>query len=311
MRLRWANAGRLAVTCLWLIGSSGHASAESSLIEVDMQLVLAVDISFSISLDEQDIQRRGYIAAFRDPEVISAITSGYRGRIAVTYLEWAGEDHQSQVVAWTLITDPVSAADFAKRLEMAPVTRKGRTSLSQALTKALGLFRQSPFQSNRHVVDLSSDGFNNSGPRVNRARDALVYHGVTINGLPLVQGHDTGPKTGPEAGPKTGPKTDLRRYFQDCVIGGLGAFVMPAAHWDEFAETLKNKLVSEISGPWQSPAMARVTHAADKDAAPSGMDCLIGEKEDLKEYIRQLEKAVGKGRAPRWMPREQDWPMPD
>lgn len=288
-----------AIVTVLMMWPMSRASAESSLIEVDMQLVLAVDISFSISLDEQDIQRRGYIAAFRDPQVIRAITSGYRGRVAVTYLEWAGEDHQFQVAPWSLIYDAASAAAFAQKLETAPVNRMGRTSLSQALTASLGLFRQSPFQSNRLVVDISSDGFNNSGARIDRVRDTLVYHGVTINGLPLLRGSTTG------------PEADLGRYFADCVIGGLGAFVLPAAHWDEFGQTLSKKLISEIAGPWHAPPEARVVPTATGQATAPGMDCLIGERQELKEYIRQLEKAVGKDRAPRWLPREQDWPMPE
>jgi len=299
MGLRWANVGFLAAACLWLICLPHRSVAESSLIEVDMQLVLAVDISFSISLDEQDIQRRGYIAAFRDPEVIRAITSGFRGRISVTYLEWAGEDTQFQVVPWTMIFDPASAEGFARLLETTPVTRKGRTSISQALTVALGLFRNSPFQSNRHVVDISSDGFNNNGPRVSRVRDALVYHGVTINGLPLMGGKETG------------PEADLDRYFEDCVIGGLGAFTMPVVRWEEFGPALNDKLISEIAGPAHIPSKARITFAADPIETRTKMDCLFGEKAELKEYIRQLEEAVGKNRAPRWLPREQDWPMPD
>ena len=289
----------LAAVGVWLTFLMAPVYAESNLIEVDMQLVLAVDISFSVSLDEQDIQRRGYIAAFRDPDVIRAITSGFRGRIAVTYLEWAGADTQIQVAPWTLIVDPVTARAFAQKLENTPVNRKGRTSMSQALSVALGLFQTSPFQSNRHVVDISSDGFNNNGPRIDRMRDALVYHGVTINGLPLMQ--DNG----------TDPKADLGRYFDDCVIGGLGAFTMPVTRWDEFGVTLKRKLISEIARQWQPPTKTRIIQAAGVETAGPAMDCLYGEKAELKEYIRQLEEAVGKDRAPRWMPRQKDWPMPD
>lgn len=289
----------LALASVWLTLPQPLAMADSSLIEVDLQLVLAVDISFSISLDEQDIQRRGYISAFRDPEVIHAITSGFRGRIAVTYLEWAGQDTQVQIVPWTLIYDLESGSRFAQRLEQTPTNRQGRTSLSQALNAALGLLRQSPFQSSRRVLDISSDGFNNSGPRIDRLRDTLVYHGVTINGLPLMQGKDTG------------PDSHLDTYFEDCVIGGLGAFVLPMRHWKAFGPTLTKKLISEIAGPMRTPPKARITPAANQTPTDPPMDCLFGEKQDLQNYIQQLEDAVGKDRAPRWIPREQDWPMPD
>ncbi|PCH75468.1 MAG: hypothetical protein COC12_00625 [Rhodobacteraceae bacterium] len=297
MRGRFVFA--LLVVGLGLAGAVRRATAESSLIQVDMQLVLAVDISFSISPDEQDIQRRGYVAAFRDPAVIRAIMSGYRGRIAVTYLEWAGEDTQAQTLGWTLIYDATSAADFARKLEGVAITRKGRTSISKALILAIDLLRQSPFLAERHVVDISSDGFNNTGPRVDRVRDRLIYQGVTINGLPLMNGQTTD------------PDTRLETYFRDCVIGGTGAFVTPVTRWQDFADVLNKKLVLEISGPAFAPEETRIYLAAH-DAPPTpGMDCLYGEKEDLKTYIQQLEDAVGKDRAPRWMPREQDWPMPE
>jgi len=294
-----AIPGLLACACLFLSALPSRVIAETSLIEVDLQLVLAADISFSISPDEQDIQRRGYVAAFRDPEVIRTITSGLRGRVAVTYLEWAGEESQAQVVPWSLVYDQASASAFADALERATINRKGRTSLSQALSVALGLFRQSPFVAERHAVDISSDGFNNNGPRVDRLRDALVYHGVTINGLPLMAGKDSG------------PESFLATYFEDCVIGGPGAFMMPVVRWEEFGQTLGRKLIMEIAGPEKTPATARLVRAADTGPARAKMDCLFGEKQDLKEYIQQLEEAVGKDRAPRWMPREQDWPMPD
>ncbi|MFK7755240.1 MAG: DUF1194 domain-containing protein [Sedimentitalea sp.] len=264
--------------------------ADTGIIEVDMQLVLAVDVSFSISGDEQDIQRKGYIAAFRDPEIISAITGGARGRISVTYLEWAGTDMQAQVVPWTLISDPLSARAFADRLDQTPIKRSGRTSISKALSTALGLFRDSPFVANRMVVDISSDGLNNDGRRVDRIRDMLVYHGITINGLPLM------------IRPASGPEADLDRYFQDCVVGGLGAFVAPVGNWDAFAPTLKQKLIAEIATPMPRARLLRANSTLT--------DCLSGEKEDLRKYIEQLEDATGNN-ADRWRPREEDWPMPD
>ncbi len=288
---------------------------ESGAIEVDMQLVLAVDISFSISTDEQGVQRRGYIEAFRDPDVIRAITSGSRGRIAVTMVEWAGASTQTQIVPWTMIWDPQSAADFADRLSAAPVQRSGRTSISEALQVSLQVLEISPFVSFRRVVDISSDGLNNSGRRVDRVRDLLLYHGVVINGLPLLTGSETG------------PAENLDVYFADCVTGGPGSFVEPVRAWSEFGAALKKKLILEIAGaPQQAPRAFRFarhsTRSDDRppalqpqvhkaaDAVPGAMDCLTGEKEDLRNYIDQLKKTTG-DRAPRWIPREEDWPMPD
>lgn len=296
----WAT--RFAIFGLCCLALKAPAArGESGLIEVDMQLVLAIDISFSISRDEQDIQRRGYVAAFRDPDVIASVTKGYRGRIAVTVLEWAGEDNQLQVVPWTLISDAVSSQAFAARLGAAPVRRKGRTSISQALTEAVGLFYESPFRSDRLVIDISSDGFNNNGPRVDRIRDWVEYHGITINGLPLMIG-----KT-------SGIDATLDDYFGDCVIAGIGSFVAPVLTWQEFGPTLKRKLIAEIVGPANPPQQARLYFAADRQIPETNRytaDCLTGEKEELRKYKQLLEDATG-DRSRRWMPREEDWPMPD
>ncbi len=299
MRVR-RNGSWLVAGIFALVATCGPVGADTGLIEVDMQLVLAVDISFSISPDEQDIQRRGYVAAFGDPEVMAAVTSGYRGRIAVTYLEWAGEGSQFQTLPWTVIADQAGARAFAARLALAPINRRGATSISDALRAALGLLRQSPFVSERMVVDISGDGFNNIGPRVDHARDTLVYHGVTINGLPLMAGKDDG------------PEPSLAAYYRDCVIGGLGAFMLPMVRWEEFGPTLKKKLIAEIAGPAprDGEGRARIYRAASRDTAEPTADCLFGEKKERRDYIRQLEKAVGKDRAPRWLPREQDWPTP-
>ena len=307
--VRVRRIGRVVLPALvlatWLAGPTfggrpGPVRVDSGVMEVDMQLVLAVDISFSISTDELGVQRRGYVDAFRDPDVIRSITSGYLGRIAVTMVEWAGETTQVQIVPWTLIADQNSAEVFADALEEAPVQRSGRTSISEALGASLKVLDESPFVSFRRVVDISSDGLNNSGRRVDRVRDDLLYHGVVINGLPLL------------VGTATGPAEDLDHYFADCVIGGAGSFVEPVESWDEFGATLKKKLLLEIAGPGRAPMPTdgpeRVYRASDPQLEK--MDCLTGEKQDLREYIDQLKKATG-DRAPRWIPREEDWPMPE
>lgn len=264
--------------------------ADDGIFEVDMALVLAVDISFSISTDEQDIQRRGYVRAFQDPDVIAALTTGTRGRVAVTYLEWAGEATQTQVIPWAVISDATSAAMFAKRLAALDSTRSGRTSLSTALDVAADLFHRSPFVSYRQVVDISSDGMNNSGGRVDKARDRLVYRGITINGLPLM------------AGSQDAPDRDLDQYFTDCVIGGLGAFSYPVHDWDAFAETLKRKLIREFV---EAPSQARLWRAADVQAAAPKMDCLTGEKKELNDFKALIGTIPGGSE--RWKPVEKDW----
>lgn len=266
------------------------AWADSGPLEVDMALVLAVDISFSISMDEQDIQRRGYVAAFLDAEVIDALTSGARGRVAVTYLEWAGEAAQTQVIPWAIISDYQSAAIFSDQLSTLEANRAGRTSISGALDVAADLLSRSPFATYRQVVDISSDGMNNSGLRVDNARDRLTYRGITINGLPLMAGSKV-------------PTQGLDQYFRDCVIGGLGAFSYPVYAWDDFAETLKQKLIREfVDKP--RPPQARIWKVAGVDAGTK-TDCLTGEKRDLEDF-KALIRTIPGG-SERWKPVEEDW----
>jgi hypothetical protein len=265
--------------------------ADSGPLEVDMALVLAVDISFSISPDEQDIQRRGYIAAFLDTDVVDALTTGTRGRVAVTYLEWAGEAAQAQVIPWAIISDHQSAAVFSEQLNALETSRAGRTSLSGALDVAADLLSHSPFATYRQVVDISSDGMNNSGRRVDKARDRLTYRGITINGLPLMAGSKA-------------PTQGLNHYFRDCVIGGLGAFSYPVYAWNDFAETLKQKLIREfVNKP--RPPQARIWKVGGVADAGAKTDCLKGEKkelEDFKDLIRTIP-----GGSERWKPVEDDW----
>ena len=92
--------------------------------QVDLELVIAVDVSLSMDLDEQRLQRDGYVAAFRDPEVHKAIASGAFGRIAVTYMEWAGPPIQQVVVPWTVIDGSQAAQALADRLENIPISRR-------------------------------------------------------------------------------------------------------------------------------------------------------------------------------------------
>jgi hypothetical protein len=208
-------------------------------IEVDLELILAVDISDSMSRAELTEQRKGYIAAFRHPEVIAAIAGGPLGRIAVAYVEWAGPDDQFLVLPWTILggaDDSTGfAADLAARplkpaVDMAPY-RTG-TSISAALTFAAGLFADNGINSIGRAIDISGDGPNNTGLRVTIARSAVIRQGITINGLPLIFAKRTLP-------------VDV--YYRDCVIGGPGAFSIAVSDTAEFAVAIRRKLVLEIA----------------------------------------------------------------
>jgi hypothetical protein len=231
---------------------------------VDLELVLAVDVSLSMDMDEQRLQRDGYVQALRDPEVQKGIASGPSGRIAVTYMEWAGPQTQSVVIPWTIIDSPAAAKAFADRLEAAPISRARMTSISAALAYSKGLLATSGMRGLRRVIDVSGDGPNNTGVPVTGIRDELIADGIVINGLPIVL------KRASSWG--MFDLENLDQYYSECVIGGTGAFMIPVRETDEFKTATRRKLLLEISG-LEMPA--RLIHAQAKEA----MDCSIGERQ--------------------------------
>lgn len=232
-------------------------------VEFDLELVLAVDVSRSMSPGEREIQRQGYAAALASPEVIGAIRGGFLGRIGLTYLEWAGAEAQRVTVEWTLIETPEDAADFAARIARAVNPGMRRTSISGALLFARARLAESPFVAPRQVIDVSGDGPNNHGLPVLSARDLLLSQGVTINGLPLMTNEGAG---------SAWYLPDLDLYYHSCVTGGPGAFVVPVYDWSQFASAVRRKLVLEISG------LAAIGLRPAQAAAPAAYDCMIGEK---------------------------------
>ena len=231
--------------------------------EVDLHLVLAVDVSRSMSLAELDLQRTGYAAALPSPEVIAAITGGPIGAVAIAYVEWAGSDSQRLIADWTVIASAEDATRLASTIAAAPVTALRRTSISGALRAAQALLAASPHDSWRRVIDISGDGPNNQGGPVTAARDAILAQGITINGLPLMT---------EDQGMGRWSIPDLDAYYAACVIGGTGAFVLPVRAWPEFADAVRRKLVLEISGlAHDGLTTAQMTPQAD-------YDCEIGEK---------------------------------
>ena len=242
---------------MMLAGRVPPAVAEQT---VDLELVLAVDVSYSMDLDEQRLQRDGYVDAFRDPLIIKAIESGQYGRIAVTYIEWAGWDVQQIVVPWTVIDGAEAAERLAKRLSEAPISRHRRTSVTGALTFSDRQFGTAGFVSQRRVIDVSGDGPNNSGPPIVPVRDALVAKGIVINGLPVIL--------------KSGGAFDidnLDEYYATCVIGGPGSFMIPIKQKVEFAAATRQKLLLEIANV-EPPS--RIIRVADE----AKIDCMIGEQ---------------------------------
>jgi hypothetical protein len=218
-------------------------------LEVDLELVLAVDISGSVDETEARLQREGYIAALRHPHVIQAIQSGPHGRIAVTYVEWAGDHYQRTMLDWSLIEDAADAQGFADALAETPFLSAHWTSLSGAIDYSASLFDHNGFAAVRRVIDVSGDGYNNRGRPVELARDEAVAAGLTINGLPIVND-----RVNPWGGR---PPVDLDLYFEHHVIGGPGAFMIVAEDYTAFASAIMSKLLLEIAGETPSPPVAR------------------------------------------------------
>ncbi|RTL96836.1 MAG: DUF1194 domain-containing protein [Hyphomicrobiales bacterium] len=265
-RARHIASGSAALAlALWLTQAASPAEP------VDVELVLAVDVSLSMSPAELEIQRHGYAAALTHDNVLKAIADGAYGKIAVTYVEWAGTSWQRVIVPWTVIANRDDAEKVVAQLNARPPDSARRTSISGALTFGSDLFAESGFQGTKRVIDVSGDGPNNQGAPVNLTRDEVVRQGITVNGLPLMtRGGFSG----------AFEVDNLDRYYSDCVIGGPGAFMIPVNDWTQFPEAIRRKLVLELAGPaspqWAAEAAAHppVVLADDRPAA----DCQVGEK---------------------------------
>jgi hypothetical protein len=253
MRLGTVLAG-LALALL----PDGEAAAQTP---VDVELVLAVDVSQSMDFGEHELQRQGYVAAMLHPQVLSAILSGIYGRVAIAYVEWGGS--QSIMVPWTLVEDAGSARRFAEALASEPIRTIRGTSISGALGYAAGLFEANGYEGFRRVIDVSGDGPNSSGAPVVPARDAVLEQGMIVNGLPIMLRE-------PSYSFYSIPDLDL--YYADCVIGGPGSFVLPVDDPSQLADAIRQKLVLEIAG-----APPRLLRPAEL-APTARVDCLIGER---------------------------------
>lgn len=232
-------------------------------ITVDVELVLAVDVSYSMDIDELTVQREGYAQAIVSKEFLQALKAGPTGKVAVTYFEWAASTDQKVIIPWRIIDGPESADAVAAEILKTPVRRASRTSISGAINFAMPLFEQNQYHGIRRVIDISGDGPNNNGMPVTVARDAALEKGVVINGLPIMV---------KEPSYSTMDIENLDYYYEDCVIGGPGSFVVPIKNREKFREAIHTKLVMEVAGRVPD---RRVVPAAGKEPR---VNCLIGEK---------------------------------
>jgi hypothetical protein len=221
------------------VGSADSARAQPT---VDLQLVLAVDVSGSVSDERFRLQKEGYAQAFRNWRVLEAIRSGASRAIAVTMTQWTGPAQQMQVVEWMVIADEASMLAFAEAIDR--TSRQlygGGTSISGAIDHALTLFPSVGATGGRRVIDVSGDGANNRGRPAAEARDEAVRSGVTINGLPILA-----------------LEPNLDQYYTNNVIGGPNSFMIVAETFEAFAEAVLKKLITEIAAipPETEVAMA-------------------------------------------------------
>jgi hypothetical protein len=287
----WVASRLIGGFALAALGAASAQAQAQALRRVDLELVLAVDVSRSMDEDEHTLQRNGYVEAFRHKDVINALVSGPEGRIAVTYMEWAGDYQPRQIIGWTIIDSEKASRAFADDLAAIGIYGERRTSISTALYEAARLIEQNDIASHRQVIDVSGDGANNAGPPVVEARDAVLKKEIVINGLPILlnQGRDTNGFGG------RGVDIDrLDRYYKQCVIGGAAAFIAPVYNLNQLSATIRKKLVLEIAGLQietdTAPGTAPVQFAeAEPPAAPGIVrvqlklptepaDCFAGEK---------------------------------
>ena len=254
-------------------------------IPVDLELVLAVDVSSSMDKDEQKLQRDGYVAALRHPAILAAIDAGSIGTIAITYVEWGASWKITTVLDWTLLKTRKDAIDAANALASKPISTANSTSISSVLAAAATMLEENRYFGKRRVIDISGDGPNNVGPAVVVARADVLSRGIEINGLPILIKQGRG-----------GFQIDnLDLYYRECVVGGPSAFVIPVYDKNRLASTILQKMVLEIAG--RMPAKDALVHlvankipALDKKLAPGfvpKMDCMIGEKQ-LDDFMRSL-----------------------
>src|SRR5436190_15775924 len=249
---------------------SRFADAKHNVPAVNVELVIAVDVSYSMDMDELAIQREGYAQAIVSKDFLQALRAG-PSKVAVTYFEWSMSGDERIILPWRVIDGPESADVVATEIMKTPVRRGSSTSISGAINFALQLFKENPYRGLRRVIDISGDGPNNDGAPVTGARDAALAKGIVINGLPIMV---------KEPSLATTDIANLDLYYEDCVIGGPGAFIITIRDREKFQEAIRTKLVLEVAG--LTPARP-VVPAADREPRVS---CLIGEN---KWQARRLQ----------------------
>ena len=248
--MRLTRLGMLAAAIALCLGAAPLAAQQSGAPAkapqaVDVALVLAADVSRSITNDEFQLQRQGYARAITNPDVIKAIQAGAVGAIALTFVEWSGNDEQQIVVDWQIVRSPVSARKFTDQLLAAPRAYYGRTSISAAIDFAMERLKAAGVKAERQIIDVSGDGTNNSGRPLDDARNDAIAGGVTINGIAII--NENAGLYGAEFSAHTHPPGGLPNWYHDNVTGGPGSFLLTAQDFETFGEAMTKKLLNEIA----------------------------------------------------------------
>ncbi|MDH3242681.1 MAG: DUF1194 domain-containing protein [Alphaproteobacteria bacterium] len=234
----------LSLALALALGLSQSAGAQE---RVDLELILMADGSGSVDHEEFLLQRRGYARALRQPRVVNAIRSGALGRIALTYVEWSGHSLQVPIVPWTLIRSAADVEAFAQQLEKQPrALEGGGTAVGSAILYGVQSLNNNLYEGTRRVIDLSGDGPDKDGVAAAFGRDQAVAQGITVNGLPILS--------------LRRPALDV--FFMDNVIGGPGAFSIPAKGFKDFYSAILTKLIREIAGRPAPPPVRAVARGA-------------------------------------------------
>ncbi|WP_020591031.1 DUF1194 domain-containing protein [Kiloniella laminariae] len=214
-----------------LMSTSAQAQTNLALPpEVDLQLILAIDCSYSVDQYEYIQQMQGIAHALNSREIKEAVQLGHHQQIALTLIQWSSSSNQEVVLPWTLIGPPGSFETVATRISRLPRSVAiGSTSLSAVIAQSIHIFNSSPFRSSRRTLDISGDGRNNDGIPVHYLRDVAVKNNITINGLAIVNDIPT-----------------LDSYFRSQVTGGFNSFVIKANSYDDYRQAIVQKLVREI-----------------------------------------------------------------
>jgi hypothetical protein len=225
---------------------SGGASATAEPLFVDTALLIASDVSGSMTEEDLDLLRGGVVSALRDPTVIDAALSGRHGRAALGYLEWAGPGTASLRANLRAVEDAAGFEVLAREiLNLRPPPehqgRDGTTAMGDAIQAAYHSLGSLEIVAERRVIDVSGNGVANAGVPVSQTRDWLVGQGITINGLPI-----------------GAPHSPVIRFYDECVVGGWGAFRFRANDLEDYSDAMRQKMRLEFT--WR-PEGGRVLQA--------------------------------------------------